>query len=209
MAERDLAQIEDWLLSSWSSKQILHAPYVHRALHWARLGRLCIAIKAMSSNGVADPEDELVQAEILKRHPKGSVLLDADLPDLTPAITVTDHLVLKALKAFPKDSSLGGFQLRAQHLLDAVSGFTAPVSQDCLHQLTCLVNFLLSGKAPVSWPLGYVVHRSLLCIRKMEVFVLLLCAKPSDVWLVVFVASLFMMICLTCFCHTVKLINYT
>ena len=35
-----------------------------------------------------------------------------------------------------------------QHLLDAVSGFTAPVVQDCLHQLTCLVNFLLSGKAP-------------------------------------------------------------
>ena len=100
----------------------------------------------MSSSGVADPEDELVQAEILKCHPKGPVLLDADLPDLTPAIT--DHLVLKALKAFPKGSSPGGFQLRAQHLLDAVSGFTAPVSQDCLHQLTCLVNFLLSGKAP-------------------------------------------------------------
>ena len=29
MAERDLAQIEDWLLSSWSSKRILHTPYVH------------------------------------------------------------------------------------------------------------------------------------------------------------------------------------
>ena len=148
MAERDLAQIKDCLLSSWSSKRILHAPYVHRALHWARLGQLGIAIKAMSSSGVADHEDELVQDEILKRHPKGPVLLDADLPDLTPAITVTDHLVLKALKAFRKGSSPGGFQLRAQHLLDAVSGFTAPVSQDCLHQLTCLVNFLLSGKAP-------------------------------------------------------------
>ena len=120
-----------------------------RTLHWARLGRLGNAIiKAMSSSGVADPEDELVQAEILKRHPKGPVLLDADLPDLTPVITVTDHLVLKALMAFPKGSNPGGFQLRAQHLLDAVSGFTAPVSQDCLHQLTCLVNFLLSGKAP-------------------------------------------------------------
>ena len=72
-----------------------------------------------------------MQAEILKRHPEGPVLLDADLPDLSPAITVTDHLVLKALKAFPKGSSPGGFQIKAQHLLDAVSGFTAPVSQDC------------------------------------------------------------------------------
>ena len=88
-----------------------------------------------------------MQAEILKRHPEGLVFLDADLPVLS-SITVTEHLVLKALKAFPKGSSPGGFQLRAQHLLDAVSGFTAPVSQDCLYQLTCLVNFLLSGKAP-------------------------------------------------------------
>ena len=28
-----------------------------------------------------------------------------------------------------------------------MSGFTAPVAQDCLHQLTRLINFLLSGKA--------------------------------------------------------------
>ena len=119
-----------------------------RALHWARLGRFGNAIKALSSSGVADPHDSSVQAEILKRHPEGPVLMDSDLPDLSPAITITDHLVLKALKAFPKGSSPGGFQLRAQHLLDAVSGFTAPVSHDCLHQLTCLVNFLLSGKAP-------------------------------------------------------------
>ena len=72
-----------------------------RALHWARLSS--------------------VQAEILKRHPEGPVLMDSDLPDLSPAITVTDYLVLKALRAFPKGSSPGGFQLRAQHLLDAVS----------------------------------------------------------------------------------------
>ena len=74
--------------------------------------------------------------------------MDSDLPDISPGIAVPDHLVLKALKAFPKGSRPGSFQLGAQHLLDAVSGFTAPVAQDCLHQLTCLVNFLLSGKAP-------------------------------------------------------------
>ena len=62
---------------------------------------------------MADPHDGSVQAEILKRHPKGPVLMVSDLPDLSPAITVTvtDHLVLKALKAFPKGSSPGGFQL--------------------------------------------------------------------------------------------------
>ena len=71
----------------------------------------------------------------------------ADLSDLPPAISVTAQSVFRALKAFPKGSYPGGFQLQTQHLLDAVSGFTAPVAQDCLHQITCLVNFLLLGKA--------------------------------------------------------------
>ena len=44
---------------------------------------------------------------------EGPVLVDSDLPDISPAITVTAQSVLKALKAFPKGSSPGGFQLRA------------------------------------------------------------------------------------------------
>ena len=88
-----------------------------------------------------------MQAEILKRHPEGLVLVDSNLPDLPPAITVTAQSVFKAPKAFLKGSSPGVFQLWAQHLLDAVSGFTAPVAQECLHQLTHLINFLLSSKA--------------------------------------------------------------
>ena len=79
---------------------------------------------------------------VLKCHPERPVLVDFDLPNLSPAITVTDDLVLRALT---KGSSKGGLQLRAQHLLDAVSGSAAPVAQDYLHQLTCLVNFLLLG----------------------------------------------------------------
>ena len=116
------------------------------ALHWARLGRLGNAIKALSSSGVANPEDSSVQPDILKHHQFWWILifLTYHLPSLLRLM----QLALKALKVFPKDSSLGGFQLWAQHLLNAVSGFTTPVAQDCLHQLICLVNFLLSGKAP-------------------------------------------------------------
>ena len=82
-----------------------------------------------------------VQAEILKCHSGEPVLADSDLPDLSPAITITDCLVVKAVKAFSKASNSGSFQPQAQHLLDTVSNFTAPVTQDCLHQLNCLVNF--------------------------------------------------------------------
>ena len=40
-------------------------------------------------------------------------------------------------------------QLKVQRIsiLDAVSGFAAPIAQDRLHQLTRLVKFLLSGVA--------------------------------------------------------------
>ena len=92
-------------------------------------------IQALSSSGVANPDDDSVQGEILKRHPQGSVLWDCELSDSSSAITVTESTVLTALKAFLKDSSPGVFQLRAQHILDAVSGFIAPIAQDCLYQL--------------------------------------------------------------------------
>ena len=149
-------QSQGGIVQLWKEIEEISAPPVSssvpsisttRALHWARLGRLGNAIKALSSSSVASPEDSAVQAEILRRHPEGPALVDSDLPDLPPAITVTAQSVFQVLKAFPKGSSPGGFQLQAQHLLDAVSGFTAPAAQECLHQLTRLINFLLSGQA--------------------------------------------------------------
>jgi len=58
---------------------------------------------------------------------------------------------------FPKGTSPGTSKLCAQHLLDAISGTTAPAAWDCLASLTCLMNYLLSGKAPsclVPWLCG-------------------------------------------------------
>ena len=80
-----------------------------RTLHWARLGRLGNAIKALSSSGVANPEDSSVQAEILMRHPEGPVLEDSDLP-----ITWFSRPLRLSLRILYSPS---GFQLRAQHLL--------------------------------------------------------------------------------------------
>ena len=72
-------------------------------------------MKALASSGIANPENSAVQPEILKRHPEGLVLVDSDLPDLPPTITVTAQSVFRALKASPKGSSPGGFQLWTQH----------------------------------------------------------------------------------------------
>ena len=58
------------------------------------------------------------------------------------------QIVLSCLRAFPKGTSPGASKLRAQHLLDVIAGSTAPAARDCLLSLTCLMNHLLSGKAP-------------------------------------------------------------
>ena len=55
---------------------------------------------------------------------------------------------MACLLAFPKGTSPGASKLRAQHLLDAIAGSTAPAARECLLSLTCFMNHLLSGKAP-------------------------------------------------------------
>ena len=115
-------QSQGGIVQLWKEIEEISAPPVSssvpsisttRALHWARLGRLGNAIKALSSSSVANPEDSAVQAEILRRHPEGPAMVDSDLPYLPPAITVTAQSVFQVLKAFPKGSSPGGFQIRA------------------------------------------------------------------------------------------------
>ena len=54
--------------------------------------------------------------------------------------------LLSSLHAFPKVSSPGDSQLRAQHLLDAIYG--TPAAQSCLDSLTVFMNNLLAEKLP-------------------------------------------------------------
>ena len=63
-------------------------------------------------------------------------------------LIVDGSMVLNCLQAFPKGTSPGASKLHAQHLLDAIAGTAAPDAHDCLTSLTCLMNYLLSGKAP-------------------------------------------------------------
>ena len=51
-----------------------------------------------------------------------------------------------AITRFPKGTSPGASQLRAQHLYDAICGTTTPASHDCLTALTKWINLLLSGR---------------------------------------------------------------
>ena len=116
-----------------------------RALFWAREGRYSNALQALSSQGVAGHDDDSTYDDLLHRHPSSSCPDVSVLPS-KPALTVDDSV--SCLQAFPKGASPGASKLRAQHLLDVIAGSTAPAAHDCLLSLTCLMNHLLSGKAP-------------------------------------------------------------
>ena len=58
--------------------------------------------------------------------------------------------VLSSLEAFSAGYSLGFFQLRAQHLLDAIKRSCTPDALACLDNLTRFILLLLSGKVDVS-----------------------------------------------------------
>jgi len=119
-----------------------------RALFWAKEGRYSNALQSLSSQGVAGHDDDSAYDDLLRRHPSSPCPDEVVMPS-KPALTVENSMVLSCLQAFPKYASPRASKLCAQHLLDAIAGSTAPATRDCLLSLTCLMNHLLSGKAPV------------------------------------------------------------
>ena len=61
-------------------------------------------------------------------------------------MTVDECAVIRCLKGLPRGTSPGASGLRAQHLLDVISGHTISSAEDCLFAVTRLMNFLLPGK---------------------------------------------------------------
>ena len=103
------------------------------------------AIQTLSSSGIAQSDDPEALKKLLHRHPVRSMPA-ANLNPPSP-LMVTECQVQVAITSFPKGSSPGSSQLRAQHLYDGICGTITPASQDCLFALTRWVNTLLAGKA--------------------------------------------------------------
>ncbi|XP_026458438.1 uncharacterized protein LOC113358943 [Papaver somniferum] len=64
------------------------------------------------------------------------------------ALSVSIKDVLLALKNFPEGTSCGRDGLRAQHLLDVMSGAGASVADELLVSITGVVNLWMAGKCP-------------------------------------------------------------
>ena len=119
-----------------------------RSIKLAREGRYGDAIRSLLSQGCASHNDCHALYDLTSRHP------DHELPiwskDIPPSLVIENKDVPSGLQAFPRGTgtSPGGSQLRAQHLLDAISGTIVPTAQTCLNNLTFLMNTMLAGKLP-------------------------------------------------------------
>jgi len=115
------------------------------ALIWARESWYSNAVQLLTSTGVAYKNDDSAFQELLEHHPT------SDPPTISAlesaSLTFDESAVLMCLKGFPRCTSPGASCSLAQHILYVVSGHTTSSAEDCLHALTRLMSFLLSGKA--------------------------------------------------------------
>lgn len=103
--------------------------------------------RILSSNGVASSNaDTLHRLQLKHPHAPPPIIPDAHIEAASVSVDTKD--VLTAIKSFPKGTSCGRDGIRAQHLLDALSGSAAAVSEELLSSITAVVNLWLSGKCP-------------------------------------------------------------
>ncbi|XP_026416062.1 uncharacterized protein LOC113311438 [Papaver somniferum] len=108
-------------------------------------GHYIAALRVLSSNGVAPSTPDTLY-ELQQKHssaPPPVIPLDNIS---AAALSVNSNSVLHALKSFPKGTACGRDGLRAQHLLDALSGAAAAVSDELLHSIITVVNLWLDGR---------------------------------------------------------------
>ncbi|XP_026444126.1 uncharacterized protein LOC113344342 [Papaver somniferum] len=111
-------------------------------------GHYVFVIRVLSSNVLA-PRCENTLSGLQAKHPVASppTILDEDVN--CDQVTVDSKAVFGAIKSFPRGTSCGRDGLRAQHIIDALSGAVAAVADDLLASIVGVVNLWLAGKCPM------------------------------------------------------------
>ncbi|XP_026419982.1 uncharacterized protein LOC113315959 [Papaver somniferum] len=110
-------------------------------------GLYTAAIRTLNSSGVA-PYKEATLLELQAKHPYEPPPLILSTPVAHAPLVASKYLVLNKLKSFPRGTSCGRDGLRAQHLIDALGGAAAAVSDEIVTSITELVNIWLARGCP-------------------------------------------------------------
>lgn len=108
-------------------------------------GHYTAAVRVLSSGGVTPNTAETLH-ELRQKHPSAPPPIIPSENVGVAVLSVDSKTVLDAIKSFPKGTSCGRDGLRAQHLLDDLSGAAAAVGDDLLAYITGVVNIWLAGK---------------------------------------------------------------
>ncbi|GJX12154.1 putative reverse transcriptase domain-containing protein [Tanacetum coccineum] len=110
-------------------------------------GHYIVAVRVLSSSGVAPYSDATLE-DLKTKHPFKHAPSLPHIPLDLHHLIASQFVVLDRIKSFPRGTSCGRDELRAQHLLDCLSGSTVAISDELVSFITQVVNLFLDGSCP-------------------------------------------------------------
>ena len=110
-------------------------------------GHFTAAVRVLSSSGIAPYSDATLE-DLTAKHPFVPGPSLSSLPADQPFLVAPVAIVRERIRSFPRGTSCGRDGLRAQHLLDCLSGAAVAVSDELLASITQVVNLFLAGRCP-------------------------------------------------------------
>ncbi|GJZ14242.1 hypothetical protein Tco_0549472 [Tanacetum coccineum] len=111
-------------------------------------GHYTAAVRVLSSSDVAPYNDATLQ-DLKAKHPFKSAPSLPDIPIDHHQLIASQDVVLDRIKSFPRGTSCGRDGLRAQHLMDCLSGAAVAISDELVSSITQVVNLFFEGKCPM------------------------------------------------------------
>lgn len=110
-------------------------------------GHYSAAIRVLSSSGVAPYNDSTLE-DLKIKHPFVQAPSLPDIPLDHHHLVVSQFVVLDMIKSFPRGTSCRQDGLRAQHLMDCLSGSVVAISDELVTSITQVMNLFLVGRCP-------------------------------------------------------------
>ncbi|GJZ46048.1 hypothetical protein Tco_0593644 [Tanacetum coccineum] len=110
-------------------------------------GHYTAAVRVLSSSSVAPYSDATLE-DLKTKHPFKPAPSLPHIPFDHHHLIASPIVVLDRIKSFPHGTSYGRDGLRAQHLIDCLSGSTVVVSDELVSSITQVVNLFLDRSCP-------------------------------------------------------------
>ncbi|GJU10781.1 hypothetical protein Tco_1133177 [Tanacetum coccineum] len=108
-------------------------------------GHYTAAVRVLSSSGVA-PYNDATLEDLKAKHPLKHASSFPHIPIDHHQLIASHAIVLDMIKSFPRGTSCGRDGLRAQNLMDCLSGVVVAISDELISYITQVMNLFLDVK---------------------------------------------------------------